>query len=261
MSVAPAPVSPSPDLAGLFAAWDAPAAGPVSFAAPGAPPEGSVWRSDLPADPAAAAARLDEQLAQLQAAAEAVPAAEQRLDSAAQQARAAAEGALSFAAGEAMPEPERALLESLAELRQPAAAPVSFGAPGEPLALPPEWRSALDELRPILERVQRSILYHTYVETALGGRVVAHTALTWLGDAETEWRGRSVADEVDLHQRSLKAAVASRNLLLRVFLLSLRFAGSLATPGGVVLSLPAAWKFVNQVLAEMAHYRRVTQAG
>jgi WD40 repeat protein len=57
---------------------------------------------------------------------------------------------------------------------------------------------------------------------------------------------------------TLALALQSREMLMQTFVMATQFAIKLSklsillsTPGGVILALPAAWKFINQVLAEI----------
>ena len=72
------------------------------------------------------------------------------------------------------------------------------------------------------------------------------------------WRLGISAPEVMLHQRTLALALQSRDTLLQALAKATQFAVKLAqlslllgTPGGVILALPVAWKFINEVLAEV----------
>jgi hypothetical protein len=88
--------------------------------------------------------------------------------------------------------------------------------------------------------------------------LLGQTTVGWTGDVNTVWRLGISAPEVMLHQRTLALALQSRDTLLQTLAKATQFAVKLAqlllllgTPGGVILALPAAWKFINEVLAEV----------
>ena len=94
-----------------------------------------------------------------------------------------------------------------------------------------------------------------WVETTQGGRMLGRSALGWSGDLETIYQVETNPDQVGLHQRSLAAAVKTRHTVLRTFIFTAQGAAKLAAmisaPGGLLLALPAVWKFANQALAEI----------
>ncbi len=253
-----------PDPAGLFDHWQPAPSGEVSFAAPGLEPEpeAMVFRMELPADPALADEVLDEQWRRVSGAEAALPDVRARAAAAVRQARAAASDPVSFST-EAIEGPEGELLRELGALRQPQAELTQFGL-GEWLqekaGLPPEWQAALDRAGPMLERAQNAVRYNAYVETEIDGEQIARTAITWSGDADTQWARAALAGDLHSHARALRIAVTSRAVLIRLFILTARLAAQLAAPGGAALALPGAWKYVNQVLAEINQMRQASAA-
>ena len=252
------------DPADLFGLWELSVAQPegvVSFAVPGAPAEteGMVWRMDLPADATAAQAQLDDQLARMRASAAALPSVQARARDMTARAK-AADAPVSFTATPAAG-PEGELLAELAQLR-PAEETAQFGILDslKEKIVPPEWDDALQQVKPLLERAQNAVLYNAFVETRIAGQHIARTTISWAGDANTVWGHDARLGDLTLHARSLELAIASRHMLIRLFFVTVRLATTLATPGGPVLALPAAWKFINQVLAEVRQYRELAQA-
>jgi hypothetical protein len=86
--------------------------------------------------------------------------------------------------------------------------------------------------------------------------LLGQTTVSWSGDVNTVWRVGLSPEDVKLHQRTLALALQSRDTLLQILVMATQFAVKLsvllAMPGGAILALPAAWKFINQVLAEFA---------
>ena len=233
----------APDVLGLWAL----SAEEVSFAV-GAEPAASLWQIDLAGAPEQAAQQLDAGLRQVAAAEGALDTARQRLDQ-----LAAANDGVSFAVGAETRPPEQAALAALEHLRARAAGEISFAVPGEEAAAEREFTG-------VLRRLTDAVRYFAVVETRLGGQLAARTSIAWSADAETFWPAAPMpANTLALHTRSLRLALASRAALLRILLVTAqgaaRLAGTLALPGGALLALPVAWKFINQVLAEAGRYR------
>ena len=249
----------------VFGVWDtvgASATGDVSFAAPGAElPEADVpvWSVNLSPDLSLAAAQLDSSLARVDAARDALTAARTRLDALVTRKRAASD--VSFAVASAEPElpaAEQALLKQLAAIKGEEAE-VSFGMFGLPSRS--DLEAAEDQFKAVMARITQSLVYYALVETRFDGRPAGRTSMSWSADARTLWQSGNPPQVFALHQRSLTLAIQSRNALIRMFMLTaqgaVKLSVLLATPGGALLALPAAWKFTNQVLAEIGQYREL----
>ena len=106
-----------------------------------------------------------------------------------------------------------------------------------------------------MERVWRMVSHFAYVETAVDGALTGRTMLGWSGNLNTLWEKNVDPDRMDLHQRNLQVAVASRHSLLRVVTVTVQSAVKISalitTPAGAVMALPVAWKFINQLLTEV----------
>jgi len=130
-------------------------------------------------------------------------------------------------------------------------APVSF-ALGERLL--GGWGQALRQLPTVIERLQQSVAHYIWVETRIQEQLIGRTAVSWTGDCTTVWPVVSTPQQQHVHQCALTLALQSRATLLRTFIMATRFALQLAVrlslPGGVLLAMPAAWQFIQQVLAE-----------
>jgi hypothetical protein len=224
----------APDVLGL---WQAEPAS-VSFAPGAEPPAAFRWQVDLPADRRAAAAAVEAQAALLRRQRETLDQeALRRLHAT------AAGGATSFALG--LPQPER----DLAIWLQDVQGGQSFFWGEERLK---GWAETVREAQAFVEQVQRGLVNYAWVETSVEGRRVARTTVHWLGDVATEWQAGQDRQRAALHQRAVALAVASRATWVRVFLLAAEGAAILASAiGSPLLALPAAVKFVRQVLAEV----------
>jgi hypothetical protein len=231
---------------------------PVAFVAPaaaGAAGGAPRWLADLPAAPGPAAEVLAQGASRLEAWQEALPAAAERLGAfTTAYAAGAAFAPAPALAPAAEPEAELALL--LAEVRE-AAGPPSFG-PRQWLLR--RWQAVTDRFQAFLRPVLRSLTHFAWVETVVGGRELARTAVTWKGSFLTAWRADGVGARALLHERALDLALASRATWVRVLLLALggaaRVAALLALPGGFLLALPAVWNFIHRIGTELGTGRR-----
>ncbi len=251
----------APSVLGLWATTPAPSVGAVSFAAPGEPVSEEnvpVWSVNLSGDLRQAAADLDDGLARVDASRDALAAARTRLDSLV--AKPPSTTGVSFAVAAAepdLPAPEQELLKQLATIKGEEA--VSYGLFGLPSR--DDLSAAEAQFKAVMARIMQSLLYYAFVETRIEGRLMGRTSISWSADAKTLWQLGGRSEVFALHQRSLQLAVASRNSMLRMFMLTaqaaVKLSALLATPGGQLLALPAAWKFINQVLAEIGQYREL----
>lgn len=210
------------------------------------------WTFEAPADADAAAAQLVRMEAALQAHQLALDAAGSRLD--ALIAGAQADGSVSFdgvAAQVAWGSPENDLLDLLAEAEKRDVTAVDFGIAGLSI---PHWDEIAENFQGFLDRLRRFLAHYAWVETKIEGRMVARTEVSWLGDFQTSWTS-STASDMDLHQRALGLALATRKTTLRILLFTVagavKITPLLASPGSAVLALPAVWRFINQIRSEL----------
>jgi hypothetical protein len=237
--------------AGLVGAWDlGPDEASISFAAGSSDAVATTWRLLLPADPRRAAAKVEALRAEV-ARAEAA-----RLDASVRLARFATTSAdtsatVSFTAAAEVRSPEGELTAAIGVVGQ-ADAPLAFGVL-DPIA--DFWARAIETVQRAMDAIRRLLSGELWVETSIADRLVARTVVSLDGDATTAWAGPSTGDRVALHARSLEAALASRLTLMRTILTVASGAAMLATlpallatPGGVLLAIPAAWRFVSQVI-------------
>lgn len=101
-----------------------------------------------------------------------------------------------------------------------------------------------------LDRLWRRATRVARVETTVDGRDVASSEVSLLGDIATVLTPRASAADTTTHQRSLSAALRTRRAWGRIVIQTLQVALLLGT-GNVVASLPAAWRFVRAVMAEL----------
>jgi hypothetical protein len=235
--VAGAPAPPGP--------WITRPAPPVSFSAGASPEAGSpVWRVSLPSDPQAARAALSD-------AGRSLRAQETALDLAQARIRRVASGGASFAAGRT-PAPELELMGLVGELRAAESGAGSFGIRETVSA---GWEEAEEKFRAFAAQVHETLTNYAVVETQVDQVLIGRTSVSWTGDVRSLLVADLSPEQADLHRRTLALALASRAAMLRTFTTVLRGAAIVATmissPVGAVTALPAAWKFVDQLLTDI----------
>ncbi len=234
--IAGAPAPPGP--------WITRPAPPVSFSVGASPETGSpVWRVSLPSDPQAAREALSE-------AGRGLRAQEAALDLAQARIRRVASGGVSFAVG-GTPAPERELMGLMGELR---AAESGVGSFGLRETLSSGWSEAEEKFRAFSAQVHETLTNYTVVETQVDLVLIGRTSVGWTGDVRSLMVSDLRPDHADLHRRALTLALDSRTAMLRTFTTVLRGAAIVATmissPVGAVTALPAAWKFIDQLLTD-----------
>jgi hypothetical protein len=218
-----------------------------------------VWRLPLPADPEKAETQLRERQALLESSQAALEGVPERIDRLLEGTRLASSGRIAFdiEAAQALPEPETDLLASLQSLRQPLLG-VSFAVDEEQRG---KLEAAFERFNADIDRLLRTISHFAWVETEVGEKLIARTIVSWDGDADTAWGTELKPLEYQDHQRSLSQALASRNIILHAILVTVQSAAKLAvllaTPGGALLALPLAWKFVNQILTDVEKFQNL----
>lgn len=254
----------TPD-AGLFQTWQfqlAPATAGLSYAIDSASAETlPVWRIDLPADPGQAERTLAERQVLLGASQRALEDVPQRIANVVQHAQATGGVGLSFAplSAEALPDTEAETLGLLHALELPAAG-VSFAAGSEERR---GLEQAFDQFKADMDDLLRLVTHFAWVETQQDSVLLGRTVVGWSGDLDTLWSPGLTPERRDLHRRSLHQALVSRNILLHATVVTARSAGKLAvllaTPGGAVLAIPVAWKFVKAIMADIEKYKLIAE--
>jgi hypothetical protein len=251
---------------GLIGPWQAGASMPVSFAAgeSAAQSDAPVWKVSLSADPLEAEQALSEAEAQIAAAEAALDEIPARLD-AITSARPRG-GQVSFdvaSFGVEADSPEASMLDLLDHARAlEQGRTVSFGVTDFASAA---WDQARLQFEAFVGQLQREVFHFAWVETNIEGQLLARTSVGWSGDSSTVWLEDAGAEQFPAHRRALRVAVKSRALRMRMFSTVTGGAAKLSllltTPAGAVLALPAAWKYVTEILAQIKSYQTLTQGG
>lgn len=216
-----------------------------SFAAPG-DEQVSHWQIDLPSDPKIALQDLARQEFRLKRSKLALPHAQKRLESFVQQ------GGISTPAQSfSQPDFQRTISRPELELGDWIynTQEVSFALPS---ALPDEMQQAARAASAFFEKIQHLVRYFAWIETSSAGQRQAMTIVSWTGDFQTAWgSGRNQLLSAE-HARSLELALGTRTAWMRMALIILRGAVQLSVlfPTNPALALPAAYKFIRQVLEQ-----------
>jgi hypothetical protein len=249
------PTGAAPSLPGPWeglAAPPPPAEAGLSFSArageqEAAPLEAPLWRANLPADLAGASAQLAVGEASVLATRVALASAPARLDAALGRRPVG----VSFSTV-AEPRPEAQLFGLLGALEQDPNT-VSFGI-GEDLKA--GWQQANAQFQRFAAQAREAIGNYAVVETRTGELLIGRTTVSWVGDMRTCWPRAIAGEQADLHRRMLALALESRAAMLRTVILVLRGAGLVAqavsSPIGAVTAIPAAWKFISEIINETA---------
>jgi len=242
----------TPELLGLWITVPEVSAGGLAFAAPPPTPTAAArWRVNLSGDLSQAAAELGKAEARLERSQQELAVAAERLSGlvAAQRSEVAFDlypGRTGFA------QPEAELLTLLRMLQEGTSA-VDFGL-GETIVV--GWQQATEQLQAFVGRLLHSVSHYAWVETRLEGHLLGRTILGWTGAVDTIWQAGLSSAQAALHERAAALALASRETLIRTLVVVAQGAVTLsvllATPGGAVLALPAAWKFIDRVSTELS---------
>ncbi|MSP12471.1 MAG: hypothetical protein EXR62_05880 [Chloroflexi bacterium] len=147
---------------------------------------------------------------------------------------------------------ERELLAAVAEIEM-ADDQVDFGL-GDKLA--DNWEGISAQIKTYIDSLLRQVVYNAWVETRVENKILGRTVVAWTGGANTYWPGSITADEIKIHERTLEIALVSRLKLVRLMFLAVdgafKLSLILSAPSSVILVLPAIWKYVNQILDELA---------
>ena len=253
----------------IFEVWQAapdPSIEAVSFGATSTEPAAdiSVWRLNLPADPNSAVAQLNQAETQIQATENVLNAIPQQLDQFVQRQQTTSDGATSFSTSDTtdLTLAEIDMLELLETVQQNYGVEdeqaVSFGL-GDKLG---DWGQVNDQFQALVQRLQRLLNHYAWVETRVQDELLGQTIVSWTGDMRTAWEVDVGSDQQALHYRSLKLALASRQTMLRIIVIASEGAAKLSTlltmPGGALLALPVAWKYIDEILTEINQYRAIS---
>lgn len=123
---------------------------------------------------------------------------------------------------------------------------------------PPRSSADQSEWLAFVHQAERALTNYVRVETMIPAPTIAGaTRVGWTGDFHTTWHPSMSATARQLHLQAVNVALTSRMSLVRLIAVVAGGAAGLAAkatalpPGGQVLLLPAAWRFVKDVLAEL----------
>lgn len=204
--------------------------------------DSQVWRANLPADLNQARSYLAAGIEQLEISQQILESVPSRLD----QLRAELDSGRSFGVSN-RPRPEAELVEFLANSEVEATA-VSFG-----LADQFDFKVG-DVFSGLLHRLRNSFNKYAWVETSFGERLIARTAVDWSGDFHTAWSIGLDQREAELHSRTLRLALKTRDALGRMIIIiaraTVKISLLLSSPITAPLALPAAYKYVHAIMAD-----------
>jgi hypothetical protein len=242
----------------------------VSFGVPGeeAGEDVAVWSVNLSPDLELSNRQMDAGLAQVATSKQGLLAAQQKINNLVAHKR--AENDISFSASEAPPLPplsvaDEELMRMLGRFKEARDEEVSFGFLDNLVKkvqnIVPDDQE--EKFRAAMERLTAGLVYYAAVETRINNALLARTQISWTADSKTIWQGGAEAGQYALHTKTLNLAIESRNALMRTFGLTAQAAVKLTTlfalPGGAVLALPTAWKYINEIVAEVGKYQSLRQ--
>jgi hypothetical protein len=153
----------------------------------------------------------------------------------------------SFAPGAEL-RPEDSLALALAECEPAGSEAVNFAAGFAGV----DWAALQEKYEGLVQSVNRQVFHLAWVDTTLDGRLAAHTVVSWGGDMQTYVGPGAGTSLVDLHSRSLAAALESREANLRTALTVATLAGKIAlaptNPLQMIQALSLGWQFVSKTI-------------
>ena len=233
------------DLLGLWNFSAAPRASATAFAVSGGAgddADSAVWRVELPRNYGTAAAHLLAGEQSLNTSGRALTLAEEEL-----------EGIAASPAAAPLTGQDGADQDALFGLLKSDRRGVSYGLQD---GLTESWESVNRQFMEFVDSVRRMIAHYAFAEMSVGGQLVCRTVISWAGDAAMVWRATPAAPLLALHKRSLALALKSREALLRTFIVVAKGA-VLISAGGGVLTLPVVWRYVREIMSEIAAWRRM----
>ena len=117
---------------------------------------------------------------------------------------------------------------------------------------------AAERFQAFLDGLAQQLAHYAWVETRSQGQLLACTVVGWTGDTRTHWLEGIAPSKMAMHRRAVALAMDSRLRLLETLAFisgnALRLARLpvlLSLPGGAILALPLAWKFIDDVRNEL----------
>ena len=223
--------------------WDALQTSAVSFSAKSTASSEPTWHIELPESTADAQGLLTDK-------AQAIELVHQDLAHVDRELARLSPTVPSFGPADEFSEQKNELLVAVDELREP----VSFGLPKGV-----QDQESYHQWMTLVEQVRQMIAHYARIETSIAGTNVGVTTVGWTGDFTTTWKFQATAEAMTMHLQSVHTVLGSRVALIRLVSVIATGAAGLAVkaaiPGGQVLLLPAAWKFVRDVLTELRQER------
>jgi hypothetical protein len=224
--------------------WETGAASAVSFGLEST--QAPTWRIQLPAEPEAAQAVLAGYRQAQEQGQRDLARAQREL------AQLGPAQAASFGEIDQLGTHKSALQSAVNELT----GPVSYGLGLDKEELYDQWNA-------FVEQVRQLVTNYACVETTLADALVGTTRVGWKGNFQTTWEANPEPEAMQTHLQAVQLALAWRLALLRTVAVVATGAAGLAVkaaiPGKQLLLLPAAWRFVRDVLKELRQLR--AQAG
>lgn len=245
-------------------------ASPVSFASAPIPmnaagggfsdPPPIVWSVSLPANVADAQRSIQQQRHILQTTQMAITESGYFLENLSPSLEMVSFGAAGIAN---MPDPEARLVESLAHLQGDEAA-VSFGSGFLPKlpGLPDGWQATVADYQAFVQQTLQLVRPTLRVETKIENVLLAYTQARLTGDFDTVWveaenpnsQLKQSGSNQQTHQQILSLTIQSRLALLRLLAQTsvgaAALAAKFAVPGGAIVALPAAWRYIQDVVKQ-----------
>jgi hypothetical protein len=207
-----------------------------------------LWRANFPDDERKATALLSNSEARLVSAQKELGTVLDRIDLLIPPTDSEVKAGLAFEVSESqgLAPPEQELLNSLAALQNRGQA--------EPFGLGAERVRAFEPFHSFAEGLQGVMAHDARIETQIQGQTIAQTVVSFTGDVHSVWQEEVNTAQIALHQRTLALTLGSRNTVFQTFSVAiqaaLKLSVLLALPHGVILALPATWKFIHQRLGQ-----------
>jgi hypothetical protein len=228
--------------------WHVPPSRGVAFSQVAALPDEPTWRIELPESPERAQAILASQIQATERTHEDLARVNQELTGIDRTER------VSFSMPDGTPDPLLAQKTELWDALDAFQSPVSYSLFDRKDTKRKNEESHRQWLA-FVERVQQIVANYARIETTLDDFDVGLTTVGWTGDFETTWQPGVTIEMMHTHRQSVHLVLSSRIAWIRIVSVVATGAAGLAVkaavPGGQVLLIPAVWKFVRDVLAEL----------
>jgi len=238
----------SSDVLGLWKTTEMPPA-PLSFTSNNPPTiSPQIWRANLPPDVRQANLHLNAAGAKLVLVRQTIESVPERLA----HFSAKWQSVQSFDLGASLPQQPEADLKDFLQEIESGTNSHSFSI--EDSLIGPDVRLALHRFLDLLNHLRNTLEKYAWVETFLGTRVIARTAVGWSGDVDTAWLPELTLSETAIHKRTLLLALKTRDALARTIIIvaqaAVKISLLLSTPVTAPLALLAAYKYVRALIEQ-----------